>query len=58
MEKLKKWKQKLQEIDSLKNHRKTLKLVLKSYLTSPAADDTSHRTDIIYLFQHLKKMLK
>lgn len=58
MQELQKWKHKLHELDTPKNHRRTFKRVLKTYLTSSAADDTHHRTDVIYLFAHIRKLLK
>lgn len=58
MKNLKEWQQQLHELDTPKNHKKTLKRVLKTYLTSSAADNTDHRTDVLFLFSHLKKLLK
>lgn len=58
MTNLKEWQQQLHELDTPQNHKKTLKRLLKTYLTSSAADDTNHRTDVIHLFAHISKLLK
>lgn len=51
-----KWIEELKELDSLKNHKNNLQVVLEAYLTSDYANSCKQRTQVIVLFNHLQKI--
>lgn len=50
------WIQDLKCIDTLKNHKSNLNLVLEAFLTSDYAHCYRKRTEIITLFKHLQTL--
>ena len=50
------WQQELLSINDMPNHQKNLKLVLEAFLMSDYANCKVMRTDVLILFNHLKKL--